>query len=217
MIFSSLVQLPVAVVFARNVALPTLHWQRSHLPSTHLAPYFSHCSSVQLCGFWHSKLVNVSIFPRWISKDAVTVFPLIQTTRHSQYQTKLVLNAKAIYVCVNRNCIWFGTDFLPFTTTIAPYDMYINCLCLCCSPKVYILSYPVVIWISIHGIFDVYTLLNENIRYDWWKVGVNDFDNNNDIFSLRISLIWSIIFHSFIYLFIYQYNCYLFFFVYIVC
>ena len=217
MIFSSLVQLPVAVVFARNVALPTLHWQRSHLSSTHLAPYFSHCSSVQLCGFWHSKLVNVSIFPRWISKDAVTVFPLIQTTRHSQYQTKLVLNAKAIYVCVNRNCIWFGTDFLPFTTTIAPYDMYINCLCLCCSPKVYILSYPVVIWISIHGIFYVYTLLNENIRYDWWKVGVNDFDNNNDIFSLRISLIWSIIFHSFIYLFIYQYNCYLFFFVYIVC
>jgi hypothetical protein len=83
------------------------------------------------------------------------------------------LNAKAIYVCVNRNCIWFGTDFLPFTTTIAPYDMYINCLCLCCSPKVYILSYPVVIWISIHGIFYVYTLLNENIRYDWWKVGVN--------------------------------------------
>jgi hypothetical protein len=134
MTFSSLVQLAV-VEFARNVPLPTLHWQRSHLSSTHLAPYIAHCSSVQLFDLRHSKLANVSDFPRRISKDAVTVFPLIQTTRYRQYQTKPVLNAKAIYVCVNRNRIWFGTDFLPSTTTIAPYDIYIYFLCLCCSPN----------------------------------------------------------------------------------
>jgi hypothetical protein len=104
MIYSSLVQLAV-VEFARNVALPTLHRQRSHLSSTHSAPYIAHCSSVQLFDFWHSKLVNVSDFPRRISKDAVTVFPLIQTTRHRQYQTKPIFNLKAIYMCVNRRNI----------------------------------------------------------------------------------------------------------------